>query len=89
MEKRVNQKKAIIKAVLFAIFIVAAVVVVRATPVKGYLTSESLGTFLEGSGFWAPPAYVLIYAAGVCLFLPGTLLATLGAAAFGPYFGFL
>jgi uncharacterized membrane protein YdjX (TVP38/TMEM64 family) len=29
-----------------------------------------------------------VYAVGVCLFVPGTLLTTLGAAIFGPYFGF-
>jgi uncharacterized membrane protein YdjX (TVP38/TMEM64 family) len=34
-------------------------------------------------------AYIGAYAAGVCLFMPGTLLATVGAAIFGPYFGFL
>jgi len=33
--------------------------------------------------------FVIIYAAGVCLFLPGTLLTALGAALFGPYRGFL
>jgi uncharacterized membrane protein YdjX (TVP38/TMEM64 family) len=30
-----------------------------------------------------------VYAVGVCLFVPGTLLTTIGAAIFGPYFGFL
>ena len=40
-------------------------------------------------GWWAPVAFILIYAAGICLFIPGTLLTTLGAAIFGPYWGFL
>jgi uncharacterized membrane protein YdjX (TVP38/TMEM64 family) len=44
---------------------------------------------LESAGFWAPFAFVLIYAVGVCLFIPGTLLTTLGAAIFGAYSGFL
>jgi hypothetical protein len=30
-----------------------------------------------------------VYAAGVCLFIPGTLLTTPGAAIFGAYLGFL
>jgi uncharacterized membrane protein YdjX (TVP38/TMEM64 family) len=30
-----------------------------------------------------------VYAAGVCLFIPGTLLTALGAAIFGSYWGFL
>jgi uncharacterized membrane protein YdjX (TVP38/TMEM64 family) len=50
---------------------------------------DRLGLLLETAGFWAPAAYVLIYAAGVCLFIPGTLLTALGAALFGPYLGFL
>ena len=45
--------------------------------------------FLEAVGWWAPVAFILIYAAGICLFIPGTLLTTLGAALFGPYRGFL
>ncbi len=32
---------------------------------------------------------MLLYATGICLFIPGTLLTTLGAAIFGPYWGFL
>jgi uncharacterized membrane protein YdjX (TVP38/TMEM64 family) len=32
---------------------------------------------------------MMIYAAGVCLFVPGTLLTGLGAAIFGAYWGFL
>ena len=31
----------------------------------------------------------MVYAAGVCLFIPGTLLTALGAAIFGPYRGFV
>jgi uncharacterized membrane protein YdjX (TVP38/TMEM64 family) len=50
---------------------------------------ERLGAGLAAAGVWAPLAFILIYAAGVCLFIPGTLLTTLGAAIFGPYWGFL
>lgn len=44
---------------------------------------------MDTAGLWAPVAFVFIYAAGVCLFLPGTLLTGLGAALFGSYWGFL
>ncbi len=40
-------------------------------------------------GFWEPFVYIMIYVVGVCLFLPGTLLTGIGAAIFGPYWGFL
>jgi len=81
--------KPILKAIAFAAFIIAAILLIRFTPVKSYLTVDALGTFLEAVGLWAPVIYMLIYAVGVCLFLPGTLLTGLGAAIFGAYWGFL
>ena len=84
-----NRRKAAMKAIFLLIFIVAAIFIVRITPIKDYLTVEALGRFLETAGFWAPLIFILIYAAGVCLFLPGTLLTGLGAAIFGAYWGFL
>jgi len=43
MESVKNRKGAAIKAALLIIFIVAAIVVVRFTPAKEYLTAEQLG----------------------------------------------
>ncbi len=84
-----NRRKAMVKAGILVIFIVTAISIIRFTPIKNYLTAEALGQFLETAGFWAPFAYMLFYTVGVCLFLPGTLLTGLGAAIFGPYWGFL
>jgi uncharacterized membrane protein YdjX (TVP38/TMEM64 family) len=83
------RRAALMKAVLLLMFIVAAVVIVRFTGVWEFLTIEKLGALLEAAGIWAPLAFILVYAVGVCLFIPGTLLTTLGAAIFGPYWGFL
>jgi uncharacterized membrane protein YdjX (TVP38/TMEM64 family) len=82
-------KGALVKALVLLAFIVAAVVIVRLTPVKSHLTPEALGQVLESAGYWAPLLFILVYTAGVCLFVPGTLLTTLGAAIFGAYWGFL
>ncbi len=82
-------KGPLIKALALLLFIVAAVVTVRFTPVKGYLTREALGQVLESAGYWAPLLFILVYIVGICLFVPGTLLTTLGAAIFGAYWGFL
>ncbi|UCD46638.1 MAG: TVP38/TMEM64 family protein [Deltaproteobacteria bacterium] len=82
-------KGPLIKAIALLLFIVAAVVIVRFTPVKGYLTREALGQVLESAGYWAPLLFILVYIVGICLFVPGTLLTTLGAAIFGAYWGFL
>lgn len=84
-----NAKRPLIKAVLLLLFFAAALATVRFTPVKSYLTPEMLGRFLDMAGIWGPVIFILVYAAGVCLFLPGTLLTTLGAALFGAYQGFI
>ncbi len=94
MERRVeqgvrNRRKGLIKALALGVFILAAIYLIRFTPVKGYVTAESLGGILEQAGLWAPMVYMVVYAVGVCLFLPGTLLTGLGAAIFGAYWGFL
>jgi uncharacterized membrane protein YdjX (TVP38/TMEM64 family) len=44
---------------------------------------------LDLAGFWAPVIFILIYTIGICLFVPGTVLTTIGAAIFGAYWGFL
>lgn len=74
---------------VLASFMIAAILFIRFTPFKNYLTAETLGRFLESAGLWASVVYMMIYAAGVCLFVPGTLLTGLGAAIFGAYRGFL
>jgi uncharacterized membrane protein YdjX (TVP38/TMEM64 family) len=84
-----NRSHALIKALILVLFIVMAICVVRFTPVKDYLSAETLGALLDKAGIWAPAAFILIYAAGVCLFVPGTLITAIGAALFGPYWGFL
>ncbi len=86
---RASRKRSIIKALVLLSFIIGAIVLVRFTPIKGYLTADALGRFLDTAGFWAPLVFMLFYAVGVCLFIPGTLLTGLGAAIFGAYWGFL
>jgi len=84
-----RRKASAIKVGILVAFIIIAVGIVRYTPVKGFLTPEKLGSFLYSAGIWAPLIFMLIYAVGVCLFIPGTLLTTLGAAIFGAYWGFV
>ena len=84
-----SRRTGIIKVLILAAFIVGAIVLVRFTPVRTYLTPRALGRFLDAAGFWGPLVFMAFYAAGVCLFVPGTLLTGLGAAIFGAYWGFL
>ncbi|MBI5342672.1 MAG: TVP38/TMEM64 family protein [Deltaproteobacteria bacterium] len=85
----VKGKRPLLKGIFLLTFIAAAVAAVRFTPIKSYLTPGELGRLLEMSGIWGPAIFILVYAAGVCLFLPGTLLTTLGGAIFGAWQGFL
>lgn len=84
-----GRTRAVVKVTVLVAFIIGAVALVRLTPIKGYLTAETVGRFLETAGVWGPLVFVVIYAGGVCLFIPGTLLTALGAAVFGPYRGFV
>jgi uncharacterized membrane protein YdjX (TVP38/TMEM64 family) len=84
-----NHSKALLKAAMLVVFIALAISAVRFTAVKDYLTAETLGTLLDKAGIWAPLAFILVYAVGVCLFVPGTLITAIGAAIFGSYWGFL
>jgi uncharacterized membrane protein YdjX (TVP38/TMEM64 family) len=84
-----SRKSALIKVSILVVFILVAISVIRFTPVKEYLTAEALGRFLDSAGVWAPIVFIFVYAIGVCLFVPGTLLTGLGAAIFGAYWGFL
>lgn len=87
--KKQNGSGGRFKAVLLLAFIVGAVVLMRCTPIKTYLTPEAVGHLVASAGLWAPLLFIVLYAAGVCLFIPGTLLTGLGAALFGAYWGFL
>jgi uncharacterized membrane protein YdjX (TVP38/TMEM64 family) len=84
-----TRRAGILKAAILLVFVVMAVFVVRFTPVRAHLTAKALGDFVRSMGIWAPIVFMAVYGAGVCFFLPGTLLTALGAAIFGPYRGFL
>ncbi|MDY6839316.1 MAG: TVP38/TMEM64 family protein [Thermodesulfobacteriota bacterium] len=88
-QPRGDRKKAAIKASILVAFIVGAIFLVRWTPIRGYLTPEALGRLLDTAGVWASVIFMVIYALGICLFVPGTLLTGLGAALFGAYWGFV
>ena len=84
-----NRKGAVIKALFLVAFVIAAIYVIRFTSAREFFTEKALSQSLDRAGFWAPLVFMLVYTAGVCLFVPGTLLTALGAALFGPYRGFV
>jgi uncharacterized membrane protein YdjX (TVP38/TMEM64 family) len=84
-----SRKRGVIKAAFFLAFIILAVYALRFTSLRDLFAQEVLSRFLERAGFLAPLTYILLYAAGICLFVPGTLLTAIGAAIFGPFWGFV
>lgn len=82
-------KAGILKAAGLLGFVAVAIYGVRSAPIRQRLSVDVLSGFLSSMGAWAPVAFMFIYAVGVCLFVPGSLLTALGAAIFGPYRGFL
>ena len=86
-EKKNSASK--LKALLLVIFIITAVLLFRFTPLREYLHPQTLKDIFAGSGPLAPLLFILIYAIGVCLFLPATLFTGLGAMLFGVFWGFL
>jgi len=86
---KAGMNRSSMKALGLMLFLVTAIVLVRFTPLREHLTAERLTGLIETAGAWTPMAYMALYAVGVCLFVPGTLLAVIGAALFGPYLGFV
>jgi uncharacterized membrane protein YdjX (TVP38/TMEM64 family) len=84
-----TRRHAVLKAIAFAIFLIAAIYLIRFTSIKNYLTPEVINAMLKKVGIWAPVLFIFIYALGVCLFVPGLILTGIGALLFGPYWGFI
>ncbi len=86
---RSNRRKAVFKAAILVAFITAAIALVRFSALADYLTADGLGRFLASAGMWAPLIFIAVYALGVCLFVPGSVLTGIGAVIFGAYWGFV
>tara|TARA_B100000614_G_C14545091_1_gene491769 strand:- start:1231 stop:1926 length:696 start_codon:yes stop_codon:yes gene_type:complete len=82
-------KRAVLKVSILAGFIVLAVILVRFTPIKEFFEADKFGYFLQKAGILAPIVFMVIYAIGICLFVPGTVLGAMGALFFGTWLGFL
>ncbi len=55
----------------------------------GNLTQAAIGVWVRSYGMWAPPAFVLAFAIGELLHLPGMIFVVVARAAFGPVTGLL
>lgn len=89
MSKEPVVKKGFGKAAILLLFLVLAVIIFRYTPVNEWIAPSRLRELVESFGVWSPLVFILIYAVGVCFFLPATLFTGLGALLFGTMYGFI
>ncbi len=88
-DARGKPRKTIFKACLFLVFVCGALILGNLGSLRETVTAERLGQLLVVTGVWSPIWFVLLYGLGICLFIPGIVLTSLGAAVFGAYWGFL
>jgi uncharacterized membrane protein YdjX (TVP38/TMEM64 family) len=68
---------------------VLLLLIVLAATNQEHVNFESIRQSIEQAGIYAPLIFILAYAIGTVLFLPGLAMTLLGGALFGPYFGTL
>jgi len=93
MEKTSNQKEkttrgALGKFLILVLFLAGAVCLFRFTPIKDFVTPESLGRVLDAAGLWAPVVFILLETVAISLFVPASIPIILGAGLFGAGWGF-
>jgi len=72
---------------LFLAVVAGLVAAFKYTHLGYYFQRPVIEQALDQLGLWAPLGFVLIYAIGAVLAIPGTLLTAVGGVVFGPYLG--
>ena len=93
MKKTSNQKEKISKGALgkflvLVLFLVGAVCLFRLTPIKDFVTPQSLDRVMDAAGLWAPVVFILLETVAISLFVPASIPIILGAGLFGAGWGF-
>jgi len=84
-----HRKGGFLKLLLLLTTIIGGVIIVRFTPLGGFLSREGVirgVEYLRGSSL-APLIFVPLYAGAVALAIPGTILTLAGGAVFGLWWG--
>ncbi len=76
------------KFLILILFIIGAVSLYRVTPLKDFLTPQSLSRVLAATGLWAPVLFIVLEAIAISLFVPASIPIILGAGLFGAGWGF-
>jgi uncharacterized membrane protein YdjX (TVP38/TMEM64 family) len=83
-----GRRKLFVKAFILLILAGIAVGLVECTSIKTFFTPQRLQRIISEAGLMGPALLVIFCAAGTCIFIPGTVLIAIGAAIYGPYWGF-
>ncbi len=83
------EKKPVLKALVFLLFIAIALFILRLPAVQAFFTEAGIQSFLSRWGVWAPIGYIVFYALAISFMAPGTPITAVGAVLFGTLWGFL
>jgi uncharacterized membrane protein YdjX (TVP38/TMEM64 family) len=83
-----GNRKILIKALMLLLLAGTSIIFVECSPMKTYLTPERLQKIILEAGWMGPAILIFCCAAGTCAFIPGTFLIGIGAAMYGPFWGF-
>ena len=89
MDNAQNKSTIRIKAFLLVAFLLAAILLLRFSPLSDYLRPQQIKEMTMKAGYLAPAVFIFLYAFGICLFLPATLFTGIGAVLFGTLWGFI
>lgn len=75
------------KWIRIAIFLVLVAAIAVAIYFRDQFDAAAIENWIQNAGVLAPLVFMLVYAVGAVLFLPGTVLTLAGGALFGPVLG--
>jgi uncharacterized membrane protein YdjX (TVP38/TMEM64 family) len=75
------------KWIRLAVFLILMAAIAAAISYRDQFDVAALESWIQNAGVLAPLLFMLVYAVGAVLFLPGTVLTLAGGALFGPLLG--
>jgi uncharacterized membrane protein YdjX (TVP38/TMEM64 family) len=81
------RRRSILRVVLLVLLVAAGALAARLTPLGEELERLARAIGDQARAPWAPPAFVLLYAAALAVGIPGTVLTLVGGVAFGAALG--
>ncbi|MFI5331462.1 MAG: TVP38/TMEM64 family protein [Desulfobaccales bacterium] len=81
------KKASFTRPLIFLLALVGLFIAARALHLQEYLHEDRLRQFIASYGMWGPVIYLLVWAVGPILLVPGSVLTLAGGVLFGPVLG--